>query len=76
MCRSVLGQVLKVDGEAATVDFWGTEKVLRLELVDEPVSPGDHVLCHRGYVMQRVPPDDVAEMKAFFDELLAADPGG
>jgi hydrogenase expression/formation protein HypC len=76
MCRSVPGRVLAVDGEVATVDFWGTEQVVRLELVDEPVAPGDHVLCHRGYAMRRVPPGDVAEMMAFYDELLAADTGG
>jgi len=65
-----------VDGGAATVDSWGTEHVVRLELVDEPVALGDHVLCHRGYAMQRVPPGDVAEMMAFYDALLAADAEG
>jgi hydrogenase expression/formation protein HypC len=76
MCRSVPGRVLAVDGEVATVDFWGTQQVVRLELVDEPVAPGDHVLCHRGYAMQRVPPGDVAEMMAFYEQLLAADVEG
>ena len=55
MCRGVPGRVLAVDGLLATVDFWGTQKVIQLELIDEPANAGDHVLCHLGYAVRRIP---------------------
>jgi hydrogenase expression/formation protein HypC len=34
--------------EIATVDFWGVRREVRLDIVDEPVAPGDYVLNHVG----------------------------
>jgi len=71
MCLGVPGRVLAVDGLVATVDFWGVRKQVRLEVIDEPVEPGDYVLNHVGYAIRRIPPEDIAETLALYDELLA-----
>jgi hydrogenase expression/formation protein HypC len=71
MCLGVPGKVLAVHGLTATVDFWGVRREVRLEIVDEPVVPGDYVLNHVGYAIRRIPPEDVAETLAYYDELLA-----
>jgi hydrogenase expression/formation protein HypC len=72
MCLGVPGRVLAVDGLRATVDFFGLRREVRLELVDEPVSPGDYVLNHVGFAIRRIPPEEVGETLALFEELARA----
>lgn len=70
MCLGVPGRVVTVDGLIATVDFWGVKKQVRLDVIDEAVGPGDYVLNHVGYAIRRIPPEDIAETLALYDELL------
>ncbi len=70
MCLGVPGKVLSVDGLVATVDFFGVRRELRLDIVDEPVQPGDYVLNHVGFAIRRIPPSEVGETLALFDQIL------
>jgi len=70
MCLGVPGKVLAIDGLNATVDFFGVRKELRLDIVDEPVQVGDYVLNHVGFAIRRIPPDEVQETLALFDQIL------
>jgi hydrogenase expression/formation protein HypC len=70
MCLGVPGKVLDIDGMNATVDFFGVRKSLRLDIVDEPVNVGDYVLNHVGYAIRRIPPDEVQETLALFEQVL------
>ena len=70
MCLGVPGRVLSVDGLVAQVDFFGVKRELRLDLVDEPVAPGDYVLNHVGFAIRRIPPSEVDETLALFDAIL------
>ena len=70
MCLGGPGKVVEVDGLVATVDFWGVRKQIRLEVVDEPVRPGDYILNHVGYAIRRIPPGDVDSTLALYEELL------
>jgi hydrogenase expression/formation protein HypC len=70
MCLGVPGKVLAIDGMTATVDFFGVRKELRLDIVDEPVAVGDYVLNHVGFAIRRIPPEDVQETLALFDQIL------
>src|SRR5512147_1309933 len=49
MCLGVPGRVVEVRGQVAIVDFWGVKRETRLDVVDEPVQPGDWILNHVGY---------------------------
>ncbi len=71
MCLGVPGKVLAIDGLQATVDFFGVRKELRLDIVDEPVAVGDYVLNHVGFAIRRIPPEEVQETLALFDQILA-----
>jgi hydrogenase expression/formation protein HypC len=62
--------VVSVDGDVATVDFWGVTKTVRLDVVDAPVVPGDYVLNHVGFAIRRIAPDEIGETLAMYDELL------
>ncbi|MBL8626988.1 MAG: HypC/HybG/HupF family hydrogenase formation chaperone [Myxococcales bacterium] len=76
MCLGVPGRVLSIDGMIAVVDFWGVKKQVRLDVIDEPVVPGDYLLNHVGYAIRRIPPEDIAETLAMYDELLGEVRGG
>lgn len=71
MCLGVPGKVIEVDGFLATVDFWGVRRQIRLDIVDEPVSPGDYVLNHVGYAIRRIPAEDIGETLELYESLLA-----
>ena len=70
MCLGVPGKILAIDGLTATVDFFGVKKELRLDIVDEPVEVGDYVLNHVGFAISRIPPEEVGETLALFDQVL------
>ena len=70
MCLGVPGKVVLVNGLMATVDFWGVRKEIRLEVVDEPVQPGDYILNHVGYAIRRIPAEDIGATLALYEELL------
>ena len=71
MCLGIPGKVVSIDGLLATVDFWGVRKQIRLDVVDEPVAPGDYVLNHVGYAIRRIPAAEVSATLALYEELLA-----
>lgn len=70
MCLGVPGRVVAIDGLFATVDFWGVCKQVRLDIVDQPVSPGDYILNHVGFAIRRIPEEDIRETLALYDSLL------
>lgn len=70
MCLGVPGLVIAVADGIATVDFWGVQKQVRLDVVDAPVSPGDYVLNHVGYAIRRIPADEIGDTLALYDEIL------
>ena len=70
MCLGVPGKVVLVNGLTATVDFWGVRKEIRLEVVDEPVQPGDYILNHLGYAIRRIPAEEIGATLALYEELL------
>ncbi len=72
MCLAVPGRVLAVDGREATVDFFGVRRVVRLDLLDEPVAAGDYLLNHVGFAIQRIDPAEAEETLALHAELAAA----
>jgi hydrogenase expression/formation protein HypC len=70
MCLGVPGRIVEVDGLEAVVDFFGARRVVRLDVVDEPVAVGDYVLNHVGYAIRRIPESEVGETLALYEELL------
>jgi hydrogenase expression/formation protein HypC len=72
MCLGVPGRIVSIDGDVADVDFWGVKRQVRLELVDEPVSPGDYILNHVGFAIRRIPEEEIAGTLALYEELLEA----
>lgn len=72
MCLGIPGKVIAIDGLAATVDFFGVQRQVRLDVVDEPVAVGDYILNHVGFAIRRIPESEVGETLALFEELAKA----
>jgi hydrogenase expression/formation protein HypC len=72
MCLGVPGKVVAVDGLIATVDFWGVRRATRLDIIDQPVVPGDYVLNHVGFAIRRIPHEEIDATLALYEELLRA----
>ena len=70
MCLGVPGRVLAIDGLTATVEFWGVEREVRLDVVDAPVALGDYVLNHVGFAIRRIPDEEVEETLQLYDQIL------
>lgn len=73
MCLGVPGKVISIhgiDGLDATVDFFGVRRQVRLDIIDEPVQPGDYLLNHVGFAIRRIPPEGIEETLALFEEIL------
>ena len=70
MCLGVPGRIVEVNGLVATVDFWGIRREVRLELVDQPVEPGDYILNHVGYAIRRIPDADIDGTLELYEQLL------
>ena len=70
MCLGVPGQIIEVHGDQAVVDFWGTRKNVKLEILKETVMPGDYIIDHLGYAIRRVAPRDVADTLAMYEVVL------
>lgn len=72
MCLGVPGRVVRVEGDVAVVDFWGVQREVRLDVVDEPVSAGDYILNHVGFAIRRIPAGEIGETLSLYQTLLAA----
>ena len=71
MCLGVPGKVIDINGSIATVDFWGVRRQVNLDIVDEPVKPGDYILNHVGFAIRRIPEETIAETLALYEQLMA-----
>jgi len=74
MCLAIPMQVRTIDQFQCVCEARGIEREVSLFMLQgEDVSPGDYVLVHVGYAIQKVSADDAAESWQLFDEILAAD---
>ena len=70
MCLGVPGLVVEVRERTAIVDFWGVRRETRLDVIDEPVAPGDYILNHVGFAIRKIPASDIQETLALYDMLM------
>jgi hydrogenase expression/formation protein HypC len=74
MCLAVPMQVLSVDDFQCVCEARGARREVSLFMLqDEAVAPGDFVLVHVGYAIQKVSSEEAASSWELFDEILAAD---
>ena len=70
MCLGIPGEILDIDGEEAEVRFFDVVKTVRLDIVGDTVSEGDHILNHAGFAIRKIPDDQVEETIELYESLL------
>ncbi len=74
MCLAVPMEVREIDGFRCVCEARGIRREVSLFMLQgEPLAPGDHVLVHVGYAIQKVSPDEAEQTWQLFDEMLAGD---
>ncbi|SEN54186.1 HypC/HybG/HupF family hydrogenase formation chaperone [Nitrosomonas marina] len=71
MCLAIPAKVEQFTAdENAIVELSGIRKEISLALVDE-VNPGDYVIVHAGYAIQKLDVEEAEQTLALFEELYA-----
>ena len=72
MCLAVPMKITAIDGYQCTCVAKGIEREVSLFMLQhEELQPGDHILVHVGYAIQKVSEEEAAYSWALFDEVLA-----
>ncbi len=71
MCLAIPMRIVAIDGFLARCEARGVEREVSLFLMQETdLAPGDHVMVHVGYAIQKISEADAAEAWALYDEML------
>ena len=74
MCLAVPLQVKTIDEFQCVCEARGIERDVSLFMLQgENLAPGDFVLVHVGYAIQKVSEQEAADSWELFDEILATD---
>jgi len=73
MCLAVPMQIKTIDRFQCVCEARGIEREVSLFLLQgESIEPGDFVLVHVGYAIQKVTETEAADSWEMFDEILAS----
>lgn len=72
MCLGIPMQIVTIDGYTARASAKGVERDVSLFMLQEnEVSPGDFVIVHVGYAIQKISAEDARSSWELFDQILA-----
>mgnify|MGYP001568171135 CR=1 FL=1 len=74
MCLGIPMQIKTIDGFLARCEAKGVERDVNLFMLqDDQVSPGDYVVVHIGYAIQKMTEQEARSAWEIYDEMLAAE---
>lgn len=74
MCLGIPMEVLAVDGFVARCGAQGVEREVSLFLLQhDPVAPGDHVMVHVGYAIEKITEQQARSAWELYGEMLGGD---
>ncbi len=74
MCLGIPMKVVEINGFNARCEAKGVEREVSLFMLqDEDVQPGDYVMIHVGYAIQKMTAQEARSAWEIFDQMLAAD---
>ncbi len=72
MCLGIPMQIVTIDGYTARASAKGVERDVSLFMLQEnEVAPGDFVIVHVGYAIQKVSAEDARSSWELFDQILS-----
>jgi len=71
MCLAIPMQVKSAENYRCVCEARGVEREVSLFMLQgEDIAPGDFVLVHVGYAIQKISAEDAAESWQLFDQIL------
>ena len=63
MCLGIPGRVvtLRENPHLATVDILGEERAINIGMLEEALAPGDYVLIHVGFALEKIDADQARQ---------------
>ena len=71
MCLAIPAKVVSVAEHTAEVDLMGNSRLVNIDLVAEELNPGDFVLVHAGFALERLDSDTARETLALLEEVAS-----
>ncbi|GAB4366311.1 MAG: HypC/HybG/HupF family hydrogenase formation chaperone [Deltaproteobacteria bacterium] len=71
MCLGIPAKVLAVEGETASVEVGGATREVSVILLDG-VEPGEWVILHAGFAIQKLDPEEAEKTLALLREIADA----
>lgn len=69
MCLSIPARIEVIEGEMATCTVGGAVYQASIEMLDPAeLAPGDYVLLHTGFALQKISKEEAEETLRLFDE--------
>lgn len=76
MCLGIPMQILSIDGYLARCEAKGIQRDVNLFMLqDDSLRPGDFVMVHVGYAIQKMTHEDARSAWELYDEMLAMEGG-
>ncbi len=72
MCISFPGRIVafKEDNRQAVIEIGGTKREVSLDLLDEPVTLNDYLLCHAGFAIHRIDAEEAQKSLTLLQEII------
>jgi hydrogenase expression/formation protein HypC len=74
MCLAIPMEVKEIRENWALVEYEGTRREVRLDIVDQRPELGDYVIIHAGFALHRIDEDEAKLSLAYWKEILANAP--
>ena len=68
MCLSIPAKILEIHGETATVSVGGNRYTAGLQMLED-AAPGDYVLLHAGFAIQKISDQQARETLELLREM-------
>ena len=76
MCLGIPMQIKEIDRFVARCEAKGIERDVNLFMLQhEDPKPGDYVVVHVGYAIQKISPQEARSAWEVYDQMLAAEAG-
>ncbi|GAB4298241.1 MAG: HypC/HybG/HupF family hydrogenase formation chaperone [Desulfuromonadia bacterium] len=70
MCLGVPMQVVSVEGDLVVAEIDGVVREASRAMIDDPLSPGDYVIVHAGFVISKLDTEEAEETLRIMREVF------
>ncbi|MCD6154619.1 MAG: HypC/HybG/HupF family hydrogenase formation chaperone [Candidatus Verstraetearchaeota archaeon] len=70
MCLAVPAKIISVNGDLAKADFGGVRREIVVTLIEDGVKPGDYVLVHAGFAIQKIREEEALKILEAWREIF------